>query len=51
MVFSEETGSRAAIQLAAAAIPAPTSPSCASVCWVISAKYRSESVSPRTRRR
>src|SRR5579859_3947729 len=30
-------------------MPAPTSPPCASICWVISAKYRSESVSPSTR--
>ena len=50
MAFSAETGRRSAIQLAAAAIPAPTSPSCASVSLVISAKYRSESVSPNTRR-
>ena len=39
-------GRCAAIQPAAAAIPAPTSPPRSSVCWVISAKYRSESVSP-----
>jgi hypothetical protein len=37
-VFSDDTGSRAPIQPAAAAIPAPTSPACASTCWVISAK-------------
>jgi hypothetical protein len=38
MVFSAETGRRSAIQLAAAVIPAPTSPPCASVSLVISAK-------------
>ena len=46
--FREETGRCAAIH-DAAAIPAPTSPPCASVSLVISAKYRSESVSPSTR--
>ena len=50
MVFSDESGRCSAIQLAAAVIPAPTSPPCSSVCLMISAKYRSESVSPCTRR-
>jgi hypothetical protein len=44
-VFSAETGRLAAIHRAAAVMPAPTSPPWASACWVISAKYLSESVS------